>query len=608
MIDIYNSEIQEKLPIGTFQFMQNSSKVIELTFSYGPSFVLQRTTDWYVLPMEEGCTDLEGDSIAWVLPEDPNSADASWLIKADGKIRIVALDQQEIHVHIAAETCQLIPYESRPCADCFGDRYTFDFEHGEELGKTLAAFYWGTMLPSVVERTRAASYPESDGYVLSTLMKQAYAGTYPDVDHEFQIKGRIAWGNKLDAAVIRRMMELQLKLMREDPERLWRNPCAVQPDGTREYHVRRSSMDSKTNANMFLITGNVEILESAWLYISMTKDKAWLSAHMEELEGAASAIEDYIDRHGRLWSDVYYEDQVMKDGRETLATALAAYSFQLLGKLELFIQREDKAAFYNQIANRLSEVLVEPLPNGYWDPHQLRFVDWVDRSGVVHDHIHLMANILPVMFGYSTLEQGEAVMALMDAKRNEFQRFPSFVAAEIEQYTLSELGDGGPYDLCAAGRYWCWDASYWSWKKDGAMLSRQLQQVMEQAEQDCYIMGERYDMNHVYYIDDKNWHGAGHYYEYPCVFSWVLLHEYVGIRFTLEADLRIEPKLQSYGRVELQQSHFQLAYTYTSDGFTLTNLSKSERIFEVDLSALYPNFTCQLVRLAAGEEARYFQS
>lgn len=120
----------------------------------------------------------------------------------------------------------------------------------------------------------------------------------------------------------------------------------------------------------------------------------------------------------------------------------------------------------------------------------------------------------------------------MDAKRDEFQRFPSFVAAEIEQYTLSELGDGGPYDLCAAGRYWCWDAAYWSWRKDGSMLSRQLQQVMEQASKDGYIMGERYDMNHVYYIDDKNWHGAGHYYEYPCVFSWVLLHEYVGIRLS----------------------------------------------------------------------------
>ncbi|MNG17779.1 hypothetical protein D3C84_1017930 [compost metagenome] len=128
----------------------------------------------------------------------------------------------------------MIPYESRLNADCFGDRYSFSFENGDALGKTLAAFYWGTMLPSVVERTRAINYPESDGYVLSTLMKHANAGTYPDVDHEFQIKGRIAWGNQLDSDVIRRMMELQFKMMREDPERLWRNPCAVQPDGTRE--------------------------------------------------------------------------------------------------------------------------------------------------------------------------------------------------------------------------------------------------------------------------------------------------------------------------------------------------------------------------------------
>ena len=53
------------------------------------------------------------------------------------------------------------------------------------------------------------------------------------------------------------MIELQFKLMVEDPEKLWRDPCAIQPDGTREYHVRRNSIDAKTNAEMFLVTGNI---------------------------------------------------------------------------------------------------------------------------------------------------------------------------------------------------------------------------------------------------------------------------------------------------------------------------------------------------------------
>jgi len=71
------------------------------------------------------------------------------------------------------------------------------------------------------------------------------------------------------------MLELQFQLMREDPEGLWRDPCALQPTGAREYHVRRSSMDGRTNAEMFLVTGNIEVLESTWLYIAQTKDFGW---------------------------------------------------------------------------------------------------------------------------------------------------------------------------------------------------------------------------------------------------------------------------------------------------------------------------------------------
>ena len=139
---------------------------------------------------------------------------------------------------VDAASARLTRHRARPHADVTGGRFTLDLPGGDLLADAAAGFYWGTMLPSVIERTTAADYPDPLGYVRST-MAGMYAGTYPDVDHEFQIKGRIAWGSPLDLAVVRRMLELQLRLMREDPIGLWRDPCAVQPNGDREYHVRR---------------------------------------------------------------------------------------------------------------------------------------------------------------------------------------------------------------------------------------------------------------------------------------------------------------------------------------------------------------------------------
>ncbi|MFG1909403.1 hypothetical protein [Kribbella sp. NPDC048928] len=89
---------------------------------------------------------------------------------------------------------------------------------------------------------------------------------------------------------------------------------------------------------------------------------------------------------------MYYEDQVIKDGRETLAAALAVRSFELLAELETLLDGTDRAARYVSNARRLAEAIRRPLPIGYWDPQHERFVDWVDRSGEVHDHIHLLAN------------------------------------------------------------------------------------------------------------------------------------------------------------------------------------------------------------------------
>ncbi|MFG1922758.1 hypothetical protein [Cryptosporangium sp. NPDC048952] len=542
---------------------------LEFGFPPGPVFLLDGD---HVLP--GGGT---GRDRCWVLPA---AAGTAWLISADGEI-----SAEQGHVRVHAGTATLVEHRARPHADVTGAEFTLDFPGADELADAFAGFYWGTMLPSVVERTLAADYPDSEGYVLSTLADK-YAGTYPDVDHEFQVKGRIAAGSTLDLAVVRRMIELQLRMMREDPQQLWRDPCAVQPDGTREYHVRRNSRDGRENAVMFLVTGNVEVIESIWLYVARSKDLDWLRAHIDDIEGAASCVEDCMDPLGRLWSDVYYEDQVIKDGRETMAASLAAHSFELLASLEALLGRDGSR--WLTLAEKLTAAIAQPLPVGYWDPEHNRFVDWVDRSAVVHDHVHLLANVLPVLFGQADVDQARDVLALVERELDEFQRFPTFLAARIADYTDSEIGDGGPYDLCAAGRYWCWDAAFWSWRRNGRMLFDQLTTVARQGAAEDYVMGERYDMNHVYYTDGTPWHGAAHYYEYPCVFTWVLFCEFLGVRPSLDADLAVAPRLVSPGTVTLPQDAYQLHYAYRPDGFTLQNLASTPRTFALDLRALFP--------------------
>lgn len=576
----------------------DGDRAAEFRLFGGQAVVLDGDDELFILPGDAGAAPLHGKGTCWVLPADPKATEPSWLFEADGAIE-VRHDGGHFVVTITAEAVRLTRHRARPHADVTGAAYTLDVQEGDLLADALAGFYWGTMLPSVVERTVAAGYPDASGYVISTLADK-YLGTYPDVDHEFQIKGRLAWGDRADLHVVRRMIELQLRLMREDPTGLWRDPCAVQPDGDREYHVRRNSLDGRENAVMFLVTGNIGVVESIWLYIARTRDLDWLGEHIDELEGATSLVEGCIDPLGRLWSDVYYEDQVIKDGRETMSSSLAIRSFRLLAELEQLLGRDERAAHYRGRADQLTAALVRPLPEGYWDEEAGRFIDWVDRSGRVHDHIHLLANVLPAALGQATPEQTRAVNDLVERELDEFQRFPTFLAARIEDYTESEIGDGGPYDLCAAGRYWCWDAAYWSWRGNRGMLQQQLETVARQGEADDWVMGERYDLDHVYYVDGSPWHGAAHYYEYPCVYSWVLLHEYLGLRPSLTADLRIAP-MSSQGTVRLEQEAYRLSWTLDDTGFRLTNLADASRTFEVDLSGVLPGSAERRVELAAGE-------
>ncbi len=429
-----------------------------------------------------------------------------------------------------------------------------------------------------------------NGYVLSALGGDGtYAGTYPDVDHEFQIKGRLAMADALDVAIVRRMLDLQLTLMKEDPESRWRNPCALQPDGKREYHVERKSQDRSHQAIMFLATGNAEILESAWLYVAASKDHGWLERNLEGLEGAASLLEELVDSQGRVWADAFYEDQVIKDGRECIAAVLTSRALNLLAELEAMRKKNRKAAHYRELALRIRTATVKSLPDGFWNPVDKRFVDWIDRDAMIHDHGHLLANILPILLEDADAFREASVVDFVTKNLDQFQRFPSFVAADVGSYNAGEIGSGGPYDLCAAARYWCWDAAFWEHQRDNGRIRQQLEQVTAEALSRDFVMAERYDMNYVYYTDGPHWHGAPHYYEYPCVFVWVLIHHYLGIQFTLAADLKVAPNLVEYGSVELEAERIAIRYQCSEESFTLWNLISQSRSFQLDLSKKYPH-------------------
>jgi hypothetical protein len=258
----------------------------------------------------------------------------------------------------------------------------------------------------------------------------------------------------------------------------------------------------------------------------------------------------------------------------------------LLAGMENRLGRQDKATHFSATAKKMANVLIAPLPMGYWDAKNQRFIDWIDRNGKAHDHIHLLANELPVMFGYATADQAAAVRHLIHANASEFERFPSFLAANIADYDKSEIGDGGPYDLCAAGRYWYWDAAFRQSQQQRDILLDQLKTVAAEGAKNNYLMDERYDMDHVYYIDGKNSHGAEKYYEYPNTFTAVLIAKYLGLTIPADADLSVVPLIKGYGSVEFGIPEYAVRYSYSDRGFELKNLSDKPRRVKVDLSAL----------------------
>ena len=505
----------------------------------------------YIVPPHYQPDKFSGDGIIWLLPVNDGSEKSlkitcgSYTVRRGKHKTVIAFD--------GAYTRE--EYGARPQCDFFGMEYSFDIDGGRDFEKAYARFYWDNLLNQIAERTYMVKKKDiRDGYVLSTLNKKAYAGTYPAVDHEFHMKGRFAVGGEAEKSLIKRMLELQLKIMREDKKGLSRNVCAVQPNRRREYNVWRNSRDLSVKAQMFRITANVEFVEGLYNYYSLTKDIGFLKSSIEAVERSCDYIESFIDSNNLLVSHVYYEDQVMKDGAVLQAQLFAINSFRLMAELETLLGRDEKASHYVKASEKLACSAVKSYPRGFWDEKNGRFIDWIDAKGVSHDRIHLLSNELPEMLGICSDEQSRLCRETIEAHSDVFSKFPSFVAAKIEDYTKSEIGTGGPYDLCAAGRYWCWDAEYLAFKKNGAALKNQLFQVAKQAEKDYYCMGERYDMNYVYYNtgDDgeRNWHGASLYYEYPNVFLYVLVCKYLGVKKGFDCDVELNPLFEN-GKIKI---------------------------------------------------------
>lgn len=542
----------------------------------------------YVVPPVAQPSRFRGDGFLWLIDE---SESRSTLLRTSGGYRV---NRRRGQTRILFEQ----PYETRvfegyPSCDFLGNPFQVLVDHADYFEKAMARFYWKSILNQCAERTFMRHKRRlREGYVLSTLQTDFYAGTYPAVDHEFHIRGRLAMGDDFDLQVVRRMIELQLRMMRTDWRRQFRAPCSVQPGGRREYRVRRKSRDQTVEAVMFPLTGVIEIVEEVYHYYCLTKEAAFVREHIATLEKGLAYVQRHIDGSGRLWGDVYYEDQVMKDGANAQAQAFAFRSFLLMARLETLLGNCEKARAYAQGADALKRNYVLPLPDGYWSEEHGRYVDWIDRHGGVHDHIHLLSNALSVTFGFNDPARDQTVHHVIETYDPVFQKFPSFVAAKIEDYTESEIGVGGPYDLCAAGRYWCHDAKYRRSKMDAALLKAQLTTVAGQAEADGFQMGERYDMSYIYYNtgadSGRNWHGAALYYEYPNVFLDVLVHDFLGLCADEEADLLIAPCCTA--PTEVSMASFGIAYTFTGGQFTLKNCSDVPKKLRVDLSALYTDW------------------
>src|SRR5512146_1003324 len=151
---------------------------IEVVFTDCQGLGVQyQENQWWVLPISAAGAQVAANRALWVLPLDARSKDHSWHLVLHGGELTAKKTDSGLKVTLRAESLTLSKAEARPHSDPFGNRFSFEISGGRGLEEALASFYWGTILPSIVEKTLAANFPYSSGYVLSTLNVKSYAGS-----------------------------------------------------------------------------------------------------------------------------------------------------------------------------------------------------------------------------------------------------------------------------------------------------------------------------------------------------------------------------------------------------------------------------------------------
>jgi hypothetical protein len=134
---------------------------IRFDVTAGPSVLLTvEAGERHVLP-DDGSSpvDLTGSGACRLFPPHPGADEPAWHIVTDGANRLHSDgDRRTVTVH--AGTATVVAHRARPHADVDGARFALDLPGGDAMADALAEFYWGTVLPCVVERTAAAGYHE----------------------------------------------------------------------------------------------------------------------------------------------------------------------------------------------------------------------------------------------------------------------------------------------------------------------------------------------------------------------------------------------------------------------------------------------------------------
>src|SRR3984885_902706 len=128
---------------------------VAMTFAHCQGLGVDRAEDqWWVLPISSTSavdSRIEANHGLWILPVDAKSMDHSWYLELRGGKAGAAKTDTGLKVLINADSFTISKAEARPHSDPFGHRCAVKVAGGDGLDDALAGFYWGTMLPLMVE-------------------------------------------------------------------------------------------------------------------------------------------------------------------------------------------------------------------------------------------------------------------------------------------------------------------------------------------------------------------------------------------------------------------------------------------------------------------------